>query len=447
MTCEWLCIALIAIGFVVYRPWRACLIVMVIAGCIIGLVRGGVDQYQQRRYTAFFDQSVCITGSVQDDPEQQNPSRTTVQLGNITLAGQSIPGVVWVNIVGSVRDIQRGDRVMVTGMMSAGFGSFAAVLRSGKIKRVERPQPGDLALQIRDWFAAGIRRTIDEPAASLGSGFLLGQKRALPHDTQEALRIVGLTHIIVASGYNLTILVRLARRLFAKVSRYAAVVSGVALILGFVAITGVSPSMVRAGIVSLLSLWAWMYGRSFHPVTLLGFVGAATVLYAPRYVWGDIGWMLSFASFAGVMIVAPLLQHYFFGDTRPSTVRQVIGETLAAQIVTLPISVIVFGQMSLIALVANVLIVPFVPLAMALTFIAGIGGVISPALSCLGMAAQWLLTAMLWVVEQCAVLPWASIAITLPWWSACAWYGGLIIVCWWLQKVTRYQLHQSSVVE
>lgn len=205
--------------------------------------------------------------------------------------------------------------------------------------------------------------------------------------------------------------------------------------------------MVRAGMVSLLSLWAWMYGRSFHPVTLLSFVGAATVLYAPYYVWGDVGWMLSFASFAGVMILAPLLQRYFFGEVKPSTIRQVVGETLAAQMMTLPISILVFGQMSLIALVANVLIVPFVPFAMVLTFLAGIGGAMPMVLSFLGVPAQWLLDMMLWVVDWCAALPWASIDITLPWWVIWLWYGGLAILCWWLQKTTQYKLRQSSVVE
>lgn len=444
---EWLIIALAMVGFVVYRPWRICLVVMIIAGSIIGLVRGGVEQRQQLIYKDFFGKSLQITGVVQDDPEQQSSSRTTVQLRDVVLAEKSMPGVVWASIIGRIHDARRGDRITIVGKMDAGFGSFAAVLRSGKIKRIEHPQPGDVALQMRDWFAANISQVVDGQAASLGSGFLLGQKRALPHDTQEALRTVGLTHIIVASGYNLTILVRLTRRLFAKISRYTAVVSGVALVLGFISVTGLSPSMVRAGMVSLLSLWAWMYGRSFHPVTLLSFVGAATVLYAPYYVWGDVGWMLSFASFAGVMILAPLLQRYFFGEVKPSTIRQVVGETLAAQMMTLPISILVFGQMSLIALVANVLIVPFVPFAMVLTFLAGIGGAMPMVLSFLGVPAQWLLDMMLWVVDWCAALPWASIDITLPWWVIWLWYGGLAILCWWLQKTTQYKLRQSSVVE
>ena len=57
---------------------------------------------------------------------------------------------------------------------------------------------------------------------------------------------------------------------------------------------------------------------------------AITVLINPSYAWGDVGWQLSFAAFAGVMLLAPLLQSYYFGDKKPGTVRQILGETIAA---------------------------------------------------------------------------------------------------------------------
>ena len=135
---------------------------------------------------------------------------------------------------------------------------------------------------------------------------------------------------IVASGYNLTILVRLARRLFAKISKYLATLVSCSLVLGFIAMTGASPSMVRAGLVTGLSLLAWYVGRKFHPVVLLGIVSAITVLCNPSYAWGDMGWMLSFAAFAGVIIVAPVMTAYFFSADKVPAIIQILLETLAA---------------------------------------------------------------------------------------------------------------------
>ena len=102
-----------------------------------------------------------------------------------------------------------------------------------------------------------------------------------------------------------------------RVSRYTAAISGVAMTLTFIGITGISPSMMRAGLVSLLSLIAWYYGRKLNPIVLLFFTAAISIMVQPAYIWGDVGWMLSFASFAGVMLFAPVLQAYFYGETPP----------------------------------------------------------------------------------------------------------------------------------
>ena len=236
------------------RRW--CLIVILIAGLMIGLVRGGSDQQQQRSYTASFGHIATITGQVQDDPDTNQRNQLVVRLSAIRLDGRSLPSTVWVSLHGNPA-VHRSDWLVVRGKLKPGFGNFAAVMQRAHVERIVQPQPSDIALQVRDWFAEHIRHAIHEPAASLGSGYVLGQKRALPHDIQEAMRATGLTHIVVASGYNLTILVRLARRLFAKVSRYLAVLTSASLVLGFVAITGLSPSMTRAGLVAGLSIWAW----------------------------------------------------------------------------------------------------------------------------------------------------------------------------------------------
>lgn len=102
-----------------------------------------------------------------------------------------------------------------------------------------------------------------------------------------------------------------SRKLFLKLSKYlSALLSGI-MILCFMAVTGLSPSMTRAGLVSSMSLLAWYYGRGFHPFVLLPVAAAITVLLQPSYVWGDLGWQLSFAAFIGVMVLGPLLQAYF----------------------------------------------------------------------------------------------------------------------------------------
>lgn len=439
-----------ALGLSCVALWRRSAYVLplvVIAGLIIGLWRGSVLQSELTAFEDIVGHRVKVTGTISDDPDEGRGGETLLRLGHVMIKGNALPGKVWVSMHGA-KDIKRGDIVSVEGLVSDGFGSFSAVMYRAEVVKIQRPEPGDVARQARDWFADKIRLGIQEPQSSLGLGYLLGQRRALPEDITQALVVTGLTHIVVASGYNLTILVRLARRLFVKVSKYLATLASTMMILGFMAVTGASPSMTRAGLVAGLSLAAWYYGRRFHPLVLLPFAAAITVMIDPTFAWNDLGWQLSFAAFAGVMIVAPMLQIYFFGNQKPGIVRQIMGETISASIITLPILVLAFGQFSNVALLTNMLVLPLVPLAMLLTFVTGIGAAVVPGLATyIGAPADWLLTYMIGVVRYFAGLPWAQTTLTIQPWVAMAAYTVIIIGCIYLWKVTKYDLRDSNLIE
>lgn len=443
----WLAVSLAAIGLVLWRRSVYLVPIIVLAGIGVGLWRGSIEQNQLIVYKNLYESAVTVTGKVSDDTDIGKGGAVVVRVSDITIDNHPVAGKLWISS-STKYDIKRGDTVTIVGTLRAGFGNFAGTMYRADVTKVQRPQPGDVARRVRDWFADAVRMAIPDPQASLGIGYLVGQKRALPPDLSEALMIVGLTHVVVASGYNLTILVRLARRLFVKVSKYLALLSASTMVLAFMAVTGASPSMSRAGLVAGLSLAAWYYGRSFHPLVLLPFAAAITVLIDPGFAWGDLGWQLSFAAFAGVMILAPLLQRYFYGDKKPGIVRQILGETISAHIVTLPILIYAFGVYSNVAIIANLLVLPLVPLAMLLTFIAGIGALVAPSIaSVIGAPASWLLEYMVAVAKYLAGLPWAQGGLQIGPFVTAALYVMIIGVCIYLSRVTKYNLRDSNLVE
>ncbi len=443
----WLFLSVILLGVSVWRRNLSIIPVIVIAGVIMGLWRGSLDQHALTIYKNLYDHSIIVTGTVTDDIDSGKSGEAVIRLGDIHADDHWLPGKIWVS-ARTKFDIKRGDTIVVSAVLQSGFGNFAGAMYRASISKVQRPEPGDVARRVRDWFADTIRRSIPDPQAALGIGYLVGQRRALPPDLDLALQIAGLTHIVVASGYNLTILVRLARRLFMSVSKYTSALSATAMIVSFVAITGASPSMARAGLVSGLSLAAWYYGRKFHPLVLLPFAAAVTVAINPSFAWNDLGWQLSFAAFTGVMILAPLLQRYFYGDVKPGVIRQILGETISAHIMTLPILVVAFGQLSNVAILANVLILPFVPLAMLLTFIAGVGTVFVPGLAMvLGTPANLLLSYMVAVAEYLSKLPWAMTELQVANWVSWVAYTGIVAIILWLWRATKYDLRDTNIVE
>ncbi len=444
----WLLIAgSLCLGALIRRR-RYLLIIMLVAGGVIGLWRGSGQYEQLANYQPLYSQKVTIEGRVTEDVSFGPKGDQRLRVGDVRITDKTYPGVLWVSAT-QANEIKRGDLIRLTGILQEGFGNIPASMFSAEITAVQRPVPGDVGRATRDWFAGGVQRALPAAEADLALAFLVGQKLTLSDSLNEQLRTVGLIHAVVASGYHLTILVSAARRLFVKTSKYLTALASAGLISGFIMITGFSPSMTRAGLVSGLSLLAWYYGRVIHPLVLLPFAAALTALYQPAYVWGDVGWYLSFAAFTGVILIAPLLHDYFWGkQKRPGLIREVVIATIAAQLATLPIAIYAFGYYSAYALVANVLVVPLIPVTMLLTFVAGIVGLVLPSLALLaGEPVSLLLGYMILVVERVAAIPGVKTELTFSLGAVVLCYGLIAVLTTWLWKVTGHNFRRDTITQ
>jgi competence protein ComEC len=272
------------------------LILALAAGLLLGLWRGAVERRGLTYYSPYYKQNVSLSGVVTEDTSYGPKGDQRMRIGKVKVNGHALPEEIWISS-NSDLDIKRGDIVEFYGKLGPGFGNIPASMYYAKLTRITRPYPGDIGRRARDKFAGGIKKAIPEPEASLGIGYLVGQSSSLPQTLSNQFKTVGLTHAVVASGYNLTILVAFASRLFAKKSKYLALLASGTMISAFMLVTGLSPSMSRAGLVSGLSLLAWYYGRKIHPFVLLPFAAAITVLLRPAYIWGIL---------AGIYLSAPL---------------------------------------------------------------------------------------------------------------------------------------------
>lgn len=437
----------LAMGLVVaQRVWALILIVLV--GVLLGYTRGNMHIKAALPASFYIGSPVVMKGRVDGDVSKSKAGDTVVHLTRVQINDKKVAGTYWIALRG-VKDgqLRRSDTVELSGELKPGFGAYTASMFRAQLHKVSRETHGDIFIELRDWFSGGIRSYLPETEASLAAGYVLGENRALAPDFDEALRVVGLTHVVVASGYNLTILVRLARRLFVKISRYMAVLAGGLMAFLFVGVTGLSPSMTRAGLVVGFSLLAWYYGRKIHPLMIVLLSAALSVMVQPSYAWGDVGWLLSFTAFIGVMFLAPLLQAYFFGDKKPGIIRQIVGETLSAQLLTAPIIIALFGTFSNVAILANILVLPLVPLAMLLVFMTGAASLFLPFIGVfLALPTQWLLSYMVEVVWVLSDVSWASFEVqwSLP--VALASYVLLMLVIVFLKRRTKFAFREVNIV-
>jgi len=380
------------------------LLLVLIFGLTVGLWRGSQYMVHVHQLQSLALHQVTIEATATSDSIYGNRSQvqfTGNQIQLIEPYQSQLTGSFKLSGFG-VHMVYRGDRIRVSGKVYPSRGANQATIAYAKLQTVG--SNNSLIYKISRNFSAGMQNALPEPLASFAMGLLIGQRVTMPPEIILALTMVGLIHIVAVSGYNVTIMARAVARLRLP-SKYQQLVISLVLISGFVLITGFSASIVRAAIVSLLTLWAWYYGRKIAPLVLITFTAAMTGLFSPFYVWSDLGWYLSFLAFFGVLVIGPIITARLFSKP-PKLLTSVLIETLSAELMTLPLIMMTFGQLSLIAIVANILIVPLVPLAMLLSAVAGLAGMLVPSLAgWLALPARLVLTYMLDLVHILSNIP------------------------------------------
>lgn len=271
--------------------------------------------------------------------------------------------------------------------------------------------------RIKHSFLDGLARALPEPASALAGGIVIGGKEGLGADLKEAFTRSGLVQIIVLSGYNVMIVAEWVMALFALLAlpRRAQFIAGGAALLLFVGIAGISATAVRAAIMAVIALYARATGRSYAASRALLFAVFLMLVWNPLYLAFDPGFGLSVAATAGIIWLAPIIEARL-SRLRPFW-RDTIATTLAAQLAVLPLLLYNIGLFSLVALPANILVNPLVPLAMAGAAAAGIVGMTLGSLvpiiaTVVGAPTHLLMRYFIFIAEKSSALPFA--AFTIP---------------------------------
>jgi competence protein ComEC len=136
------------------------------------------------------------------------------------------------------------------------------------------------------------------------------------------------------------------------------------------------------------------------------------LLWRPQLMWYDVGFQMSFLAVIGLSELSPTLTKIFAWIPETAGMRLAMVGTIAAQITTLPLTVFLFGQISLIAPIANILVAPLVPIAMLLGTIATLLSTVSPTLGLtVALLARLPLEGIINIALICGNLPFAAINI------------------------------------
>lgn len=360
----------------------------------------------------YLGQTLVVKGEVEDvfgaDLLTDN---LKLKVEEVEIMGNSYPvgGVIFASGLGFLDKLNFGDSAAIKGQLTESFYSdprIGALMKNAKLKSIEKRERSFLKRMLfgfRNFLDSRLKQVFPQPSAGFAAALLFGAKSSIPRDVLENFRVAGLSHIIAISGYNIVLLINFLSAALAFLPFKFRNISLICFIALFAIFTGASASVVRASVMGGLSVVAKTFGRragGLRPLIISGYTMAFLDPLMPFY---DIGFQLSFGATAGLILFAKPFQDYFEKLPNWLGMKDSLLTTLAAQVFTVPLIFYHFKNISLIAPVANIFVLPFVPYLMIGSFLALIFGKIAAA------PAWSLFETVFQMVSYFASIPFASV--------------------------------------
>jgi len=256
---------------------------------------------------------------------------------------------------------------------------------------------------VRGWILACFRSNLTATPAALASGFLIGETHNIPDPVYLAFRRTGTMHLLAVSGSNVALVLVAAFFLlrFVRLNSVFRAIILLAVIILFSNLSYNQPSVVRASIMAALIIGARIVYRRGDLNNIIAAAAVILILTNPANLF-DVGFQLSFAVTWGLILFLPSLNTLCERFNFPKWLRYVsliIFSSFIATLISAPITAYYFGEMSLVAVASNLIVVPLVSAAVLGSLILlGVNLLFPPASIVVGMFLDRLLRLILEVV-------------------------------------------------
>ena len=396
-------------------------------------------------------QSLVLQGVVIDEPDiREGSTRLVIAVGSIDEADSTVPAFGHVVIsVARYPEYQYGDALLIKGKLQkpkkfsetdGRVFDYPMYLASKGIQyqipfpvveRVDVDRGNSVTstlYKIKHRFIDVLTRLFPEPHNALLGGLLLGGKQSLGSEWLEIFRNAGIIHIVVLSGYNMTIVSEWLVILFRFLGFYGSLSMGGIGIIFFAIMTGGGATVIRAAIMAIIALVARATGRTYTMGRALLIAGVCMVLQNPSILVYDPSFQLSFLAALGLIFVTPVIERHTKLFTEYPLWRDVFISTVSTQIMVLPLLLYQTGMLSLVALPVNMLVLPIIPLTMLSGFVAGTVASLIPFLGMLfALFPHFLLSWILFISKAATQIPYAAVSVPISASMLFILYGALVI--------------------
>lgn len=421
---------------------RPAIIALALAVALLGTARAELpppDPQADARAHQLIGAVAVVSGHVTDDSRPTGGgSEVLVEPDQVQLLGGTVSGIG--NLMVRWRgpgDASFGDEVLASGKLTLPRDLPAFDRRAYLAQRQVYLELQASSMQVtaspvgiaavpawlRNRFTNAIGDVVPAPHAAILLGVVLGIRRGIPSDLQNALIATGLIHLLVLSGLKVAVFARIVQGALHPLLGRDATWPAVGLIALYAMVGGATPAAVRASAMGGLVIAGTHLGRPSHVWTSLAMTAAAMLGWHPELAW-DVGFQLSFAGTAAIILLTPAIARRV--AFLPHVLREPFAVTCAAQVGTLPMMATDFHVLSPVAPIANALTLPLLPALVA-------AGLVLGAISFAPDFARLValpITGLIAYVEQVAIVlsrvPLAAIDIpSFPTWVGLAYYSAL----------------------
>ena len=426
--------------------------------CILFLVFG-IWKYQTARaklvrpeLEQFFEHELILTGCVIQESDKQ------ITKNKVVIYNQDLNAKILITAP-AYPEIKYGNVLQIKGTLKEpsvfkGF-NYKDYLKNQKIYflmyypeiEISEKTCGNPIKKILISFKSKLKISLQNIAPVPISGFfealIFGDENNIPEHWKQKLNITGTRHIAAVSGANITIMcmILLNVLLYLGFWRKHALWLSIILIFFYILMIGAPACAIRAGIMGALLLLAQNFGRIAQPERIMIFTLGFMLISNPLLLKHDIGFQLSFLAFAGLIYLGPLFLKILKKLKVPKflEIRMSLASTLSAQIFVLPILLYNFGQLSLVAPITNILILPTITFLTISGFLFGFIGIFSQTLAqILSWPSQILMILIIKIIDFFSEISWASKTINVSGIFVVISYGLLAIFIYFLKKREKF---------
>jgi len=456
------------------RIYSVTCVVLIAMACGIFRMEYAVNAFTTPVLDTFSGKNITIIGTVRDERDERDSyTQLTVSVDSVMHDGEiyTVSDASVLVFAPRYPVYEYADKLRITGTLETPqlfetdtgrvfqYDTFLAVddvshtLFYPKIESVATDDTGGVVgmiFRLKQSFLYQINRSIPEPQSALAGGILLGVKQSLGDVLEKQFRVTGLIHVVVLSGYNVTIVAVAIMSVLSRIGlgiRIRTIV-GMSAIALFAVMVGLGATVVRASILASLVVLSRAFGRHFNIHRALLLAGVIMVGVNPFVLMYDPSFQLSFIATIGLVYLTPLIEPLFRFVPRWGGMFEIATATVSTQVAVWPLLVYLTGSFSLVALPVNLLALPLIAPAMLFSFLAGLLYFVSFFVAWpVTISAYVLLSIIITIVEVFSELPFSHMVI--PPFSVWFMVGMYAVSCagllWWYRR--NGFVHSSAMAE